>query len=181
MAAALLLALAVILTGYLKLGVPSGVGEDAEVARDSQRIERPVYTTRLPNGTLLTFSAVHAIPHEADDSAATLHMVEIRGRSGDGRPFSARSDTGTLRVEEGRLDLLGNVVGNGPSGERFTGSSLTIDSGTESAWSREPVRVLWGPLDLEAGAMTIQNSGAGIKAEFSNGVKLLYRAGDGGN
>ena len=70
LATSLLLALAVILTGYLKLGVPSGAGEEAEEARDRQRIERPVYTTRLPNGALLTFSAAYAIPHAAESSAA---------------------------------------------------------------------------------------------------------------
>ena len=181
LATSVLLALAVILTGYLKLGVPSGAGEEAEKARDRQRIEKPVYTTRLPNGTHLTFSAAYAIPHAAEASAASLRSVDIRGRRVDGRPFSARADQGTLRVDEGRLVLFGNVVARGVAGERFSGSSVTIDTKEQSVWSHEPVRVYWGKMELSAGSMVIQNAEHGLDAEFSNGVKMLYRAtGSGG-
>ncbi len=178
LATSLLLALAVILTGYLKLGVPSGAGEEAEEARDRQRIEKPVYTTRLPNGALLTFSAAHAIPLAAESSAASLRTVDIRGRSREGRLFSARSDQGTLLVDEGRLVLFGNVTARGPAGERFSGSSVTVDTKGQSAWSHEPVRVRWGQVELEAGTMTIRNAEDGLEAEFSNGVKMVYLASD---
>ena len=178
LATSLLLALAVILTGYLKLGVPSGAGEEAEEARDRQRIERPVYTTRLQNGALLTFSAAYAIPLADESSSASLRTVDIRGRSGEGRLFTARSDQGTLRVDEGRLVMFGNVIARGPAGERFSGSTVTVDTKGQSAWSHEPVRVRWGKLELEAGTMTIRNAEEGLEAEFSNGVKMLYRATD---
>ena len=178
LATSLLLALAVILTGYLKLGVPSGADEEAEEARDRQRIERPVYTTRLPNGALLTFSAAYAIPHADESSSASLRTVDIRGRSGEGRLFTASSDQGTLRIDEGRLVLFGNVIARGPAGERFSGSTVTVDTKGQSAWSLEPVRVRWGQLELEAGTMTIRNAEEGLEAEFSNGVKMLYRATD---
>lgn len=181
LATSILLALAVILTAYLKLGVPSGAGEEAEEARDRQRIERPVYTTRLPNGALLTFSAAYAIPHAAEASSASLRTVDIRGRSRDGRPFSAKSDQGILRVDQGRMVLFGNVIARGPAGERFSGNSLTIDTKAQSAWSHEPVRVRWGQVELEAGAVNIWNAERGMEIEFSNGVRMLYRAsGNGG-
>ncbi len=179
-ALAALLALAIVATGYLKLGVPSGAGEDAEAARDRQRIEKPVYTTRLANGALLTFSADFAIPLEIRPSVVALYGVSIDGKSQDGRPFSARSNQGTLRIDEGLLVLLGDVTSRGPAGERFSGTGVTLETREGRIRSETPVRIVWGPVELEAGDMRVEDRGEGLQAWFSKGVRMVYRAPDRG-
>lgn len=174
-AASLVLVFAVILTGYLKLGAPSGAGRDSEAARDRQRIETPVYTTRLSNGVEMNFSAEFAIPHEQEPDVVSLRTVEIDGNTADKRPFSARSDHGTLRFDEGLLVLFGNVTGTGPSRERIYGSSVTLDNRAEVVWSVEPVRIVWGSMELEAGDMRIEGEDGRVLAKFSNGVRMVYR------
>ena len=176
----LVLALSVILAWQLRLGTPSGAGEDAAAARDRQRIEKPVYTTRLGTGARLTFSAAYAIPHVTEPSTASLRHVDITGYSGDGHPFHATSDRGTLRVEAGRLLMSGNVRAVGPRGEQFAGEAVTVDTTTDSAWSDTAVHILWGRVELVAGAMAVRSTAGGLEAEFSGGVRMVYRGAGGG-
>ena len=149
-----------------------------DVARE-ERVGSPNYAGVTDDGAALSVIAQAARPIIGSGGRRiSVQGIDARLVRDAGGTTSLRAQKGLIDTEAQTLRLTGSVIVATDDGLRLRTDSLRTRLDRTDVESSGEVTGIWGNSTLEAGRMRLTGEDGRMRALFTGGVKLVYRAGN---